>query len=105
MFIRRGLDAVKILTVSSVFPPEFASRVRLANKNGGGIKSRVVYPAVDLISTTLHDNEPDEMNEIGGAFIDHGGNTRCLCLAHFNGDGFVTGGGLGILLGNWDPCP
>ncbi|MDE0889700.1 MAG: hypothetical protein OSA40_09615 [Phycisphaerales bacterium] len=64
----------------------------------------MAYPAVDLVNTALCDNEPDEIDEIDGEFIDHGGNTLCLCLAHFTGDGFVTGADLGLLLGAWGEC-
>ncbi|MDG1360453.1 MAG: lectin-like protein, partial [Phycisphaerales bacterium] len=72
-----------------------------ANKVGGGIKSRVGFPGVDLMDTTVCDNNPDE---IDGEYIDNGGNTLCLCVADFTGDGFVSGADLGLLLGAWGAC-
>ena len=72
-----------------------------ASKVGGGIKSRIGYPAVDLMDTTVCDNNPDEIN---GEYIDNGGNTLCICVADFTGDGVVSGADLGLLLGAWGEC-
>ncbi|MDC0992073.1 hypothetical protein OAR33_00710, partial [bacterium] len=71
------------------------------SKVGGGIKSRVGFPGVDLMDTTVCDNSPDE---IDGEYLDNGGNTLCVCVADFNGDGVVSGADLGLLLGAWGPC-
>ena len=59
------------------------------------------FPGVDLHATIVCDNNPDE---IDGEFIDGGGNTLCICIADFTGDGFVSGADLGILLSSWGPC-
>ncbi|MCP4834230.1 MAG: hypothetical protein GY895_05635, partial [Phycisphaera sp.] len=72
-----------------------------ASEIGGGIKSRVGFPAVDLMDTTVCDNLPDA---IDGEYIDNGGNTLCLCVADFTGDGVVSGADLGLLLGAWGAC-
>ena len=72
-----------------------------ASKVGGGIKSRIGYPAVDLMDTTVCDNNPDEIN---GEYIDGGGNTLCICVADLTGDGVVGGADLGLLLGSMGEC-
>ncbi|MCP4743628.1 MAG: hypothetical protein GY871_15595, partial [Actinomycetales bacterium] len=72
-----------------------------ASKIGGGIKARVGYPGVDLVGTTVCDNDPDEIN---GDFIDGGDNTICRCEADLTGDGLVSGADIGLLLVAWGPC-
>ena len=73
----------------------------VATDTGGGIKGRLGFPGVLLEGSTVCDNAPDE---IDGEFIDAGGNTLCICIADFTGDGFVSGADLGILLSSWGPC-
>jgi hypothetical protein len=73
----------------------------IASKVGGGIKSRIGFPAVNLVGTTVCDNHPDE---IDGEYVDGGGNTLCICVADFTGDDEVNGADLGLLLGAWGAC-
>jgi hypothetical protein len=73
----------------------------LANKIGGGVKSRFGFPAVAFEATTVCENTPDE---IDGPYVDLGMNDLCVCPADFTGDGDVDGADLGILIAVWGPC-
>jgi hypothetical protein len=73
----------------------------LANKVGGGVKSRFGFPAVTLEETIVCENAPDE---IDGPYIDLGMNELCVCPADFTGNGEVDGADLGILVAFWGPC-
>ncbi|MDG2132259.1 MAG: pectinesterase family protein [Phycisphaerales bacterium] len=73
----------------------------LANKIGGGVKSRFGFPAVTFEETTVCQNAPDE---IDGPYVDLGMNELCVCPADFTGDGEVNGADLGILVAVWGPC-
>ena len=73
----------------------------LANKIGGGIKTRFGFPAVTLEETIVCDNDPDE---IDGPYVDLGMNALCVCPADFTGNDVVDGADLGILVAFWGPC-
>ncbi len=65
---------------------------------GGGIRSVAGSAPVSFTSTTLCDNEPDE---IVGPFIDNGGNTLCVCPPDINGNGIVEVDDILIVVAQW----
>jgi predicted outer membrane repeat protein len=68
---------------------------------GGGINITPGSTPIELLGTTVCNNEPENIN---GAFDDLGGNTICNCPTDLTGDGDVNGADLSILLGLWGTC-
>jgi len=101
------LDNFAFADGGAIFASQGATRIcrtilgNLANKVGGGVKSRFGFPAVTLEETIVCENAPDE---IDGPYIDLGMNELCVCPADFTGNGEVDGADLGILVAFWGPC-